>query len=567
MNNTQRQSRTKLLRLACASWLLFSMCFWSGCETTENPLTTRQQIELELQNNNYTEALSLAEAELAKKDSSEMHLLAGLASFGVFIDQMNFVTTLVFALVGDLDVIADVQDDDISTAASVVDENAFLIDLFQNLMHYLATPVAQSVEHLLQVSADSQTEIKDFQVRFWQVDFADFSGTWLQKDAHILAGLLGPIASGFLYLESIDLGFDAYYAVHRIIGRDSASAAPEYTNLVVNLLEAPDYPNFLKLTSTSAPLLKQAHSILRDSSAAFAKHAASDSQKGIFELYEEDDVRFLALVNRVRMDKDGVFDLSFRVRDDTDFGTLQIPLPDSWINAAKDIVEHLDGQAGNQPMLTIEKHALPPLVSVALGLVRHIELTDTISSALDVVGDNPDLAIQVVDDFLPDGLYFDAESWLLGQGKPRDAIPLYRTDLSERQNNFLFSWECDKLFVPTVTDPVGSTGIFPGGLGCASKKDEGFEALPSSTFKIKDSAHFASVTYTTNGIATIAKDGYETSWPIVPFEDASWGGLIYLDAKIVDASPDEPSGIHKANNRTFNAWLGALYDDIGGLLD
>ena len=542
------------------SLLAISLLWLTSCATEATPLTARQQAETLLQQGRYIEANAIVEKLLLDSpDDQQLHLLAGLAAFGEMADQINFVTTLVFAILDDLSAIADVSADDGYSRESIANENEFVLNLITSLVEYLREPVNRAVEHLAQVTdPDTSVDLPDFKVRFWQVDMFDMSGTWTAADAQILGGLLAPVAGSLDVLAAHDFNTDAYYAVHRFLGTQfKAEERPEYLNVAVNLLASEEYPNFLKLRSDQgAAMMELARLQFERTGAMFVQGIAlaQDAAKpdtAIFAVYEDEDGTVLELRDRVLMTEDGVLDINFRHTADTSYQTMSFRVTQGWLDAATKFRDAMQADAGAAPRFTLRDDILPPVAALVLGILPHLNLSSTVRGAVELLGDDPDSAVAVVADFIPEGLSLDLRTWLGSGVGLRAIVPAYRTDLGEFENNFLLEWECPAEFAPTATAPVGSTASMPLRLVC----DEEAAML--------DRGHFYDQAFTDASVESIDDDDLAVALPLIAFGDASLGGLIWIDGQALELDGESNA---PANNRTLNAYIATVYEQIADLL-
>ena len=541
--------------------ILLSATLWlTACASDPTPLTAREQAEALLQQGRYIEANAIVEKLLVDNpEDQQLHLLAGLGAFGEMVDQANFVTTLVFAILDDLSAIADVSEDDGYTRESITNENEFILSLITRLVEYLREPMNRAVIHFAQVTDPSASvSLPNFKVRFWQVDMFEMSGTWTAADAQILGGLIAPVAGTLDILAAHDFNTDAYYAVHRLLGTQfKAETRPEYLNVAVNLLASEEYPNFLKLrTDQGAEMMELARLQFERTGSMFVDgiamaQAAGTPDTAIFAVYEDEDGTVLELRDRVLMTEDGVLDINFRHTANTSYQTMSFRVTQSWLDAAAGFRDAMQSSAGSAARFTLRDDILPPVAALVLGILPHLNLSDTVRGAVELLGDDPDSAVSVVADFIPEGLSLDIRTWLGSGVGLRALVPAYRTDLGEFNNNFLLEWECPVEFAPTMTAPVGSTLGMPERLVC--DEDAAYA----------DTGHFYAQAFTTVGIASIADDDLTMALPVIPFGDPSLGGLIWIDGEALELDGESNA---PANNRTLNAYIATVYEQIADLL-
>lgn len=531
-------------------WLLALVV--AACSPATPPPTPREQALDLLRQNRYEEAAAILEPLVAAAPADqELRLAAGLAAFGETLDLVNFITTLVLALVGDLDVIADI-------APAQANENDYVLSLIRNVVEYLRAPAARATDHLAKVTDPGvRLPMGRFTMRFWQVEFFDFSGTWTGADAAVLNVFLAPLAALGDIVSAHDLDFDAYYLIHRVIGNDPPDGARDYVNVAVELLNAPEYPNFLGLRPDGAARMAAAADRLAAAAAAFrpAVEAIADGGGGVF-VWQTRPRPALVLEDRVRMDADGVLDISFRLDNETDFGTVALPVPASWPDALDALAANLQGEGA--PLDPVGG-LLPPLVAPLVGVLPHLPLPATVQALVRGLATDPDVLIALIREFVPAGLALDPGAWLTAGVPLRALLPVWRSDLPEGSNSFLFEWECPAFFAPDATHPVGSLGSFPGdGIDCPERGDAGFESLAEAAFELVDAAHFADPAFAAFGIEPMAADGRTTSWPILPFADPSLGGLIVTDGAVLFPGEAGSAGAGPADRRSLNAWLADL---------
>lgn len=502
-----------------------------------------------LRQNRYTEAAAILEPLVAADPTDEeLRLAAGLAAFGETLDLVNFLTTLVLALVGDLDAIADVMPE----AAS---ENDYIVTLLRNVVEYLRRPADRATDHLAAVRDPStRLDVGRFTMRFWQVEFFDFSGTWTAADAAVLNAFLGPLAALGDVVAAHDLDFDAYYLVHRVIGDVPPDGTPGYLNIVVELLNAPEHPNLLGLADGGAATLADARRRLQAAAAGFsgAVEAIEAGRSGIFG-WKSGSKPAILLEDRVRMDADGILDISFRFDNPADFGTVALPVPASWPAATDRIAANL---AGEGAPLDPVGDLLPPLAAPIVGLLPHLPLPDSVRALLRPLASDPDVLVSLARPFVPEGLALDPGAWLASGVPLRDFLPVWRNDRTDWTNAFLLEWECPVFFAPDATDPIGTTGSFPaGGATCPEPTDDGMAGRPEADFALADAPHFADPAFADFDIEAIAADGRATSWPVIPFADPSLGGLIVVDEAMLFPDEDATAGWAPADRRSLNAWI------------
>lgn len=522
-----------------------------GCETPTPPTPRDEALEL-LRQNRYTEAAAILEPLVAADPTDqELRLAAGLAAFGETLDLINFITTLVLAFVGDLDVIADVMPE-------AANENDYIVTLLRNVVDYLRRPADRATDHLAAVrDADTRLDMGRFTMRFWQVEFFDFSGTWTAADAAILNTFLAPLAALGDILAAHDIDLDAYYLVHRVLGDDPPDGVPGYVNIVVELLNAPEYPNFLGLREGGEATLRDARRRLQAGSAALrgAVEAIEAGRSGIFT-WKSRPKPSIVLEDRVRMDANGILDLSFRLRDDTAFGSVALPVPASWLDASDRIAANLTGEGAP---LDLVGDLLPPLAAPLVGLLPHLPLPEGVRALVRPLASDPDVLVSLAGQFVPDGLALDPGAWLASGVPLRNFLPVWRRDRTDWTNAFLFEWECPVFFAPNATDPIGTTGSFPaGGLTCPEPTDEGMAGRPEADFALTDAPHFADPLFADYGIEAMAADGRATAWPLLPFADPSLGGLILTDEAVLFPGADATAGWAPADRRSLNAWIADL---------
>jgi hypothetical protein len=524
----------------------------TGCSSpTPAPTPREQALEL-LRQNRYQEAAAILEPLVAASpDDQQLHLAAGLAAFGETLDLVNFLTTLVLAFVGDLEAIADVMPE-------AANENDYILSLVRNLVEYLRAPAVRATDHLAKVGDPAvRLPMGRFTMRFWQVEFFDFSGTWTGADAAVLNVFLAPLAAIGDLVSAHDLDFDAYYLVHRVIGNDPPDGARGYVNIVVELLNAPEYPNFLGLRDGGDVRMAEAAERLRVAAAAFrgAVEAIEAGGGGVFT-WQTRPRPALVLADRVRMDDDEILDINFRLDNETSFGTLALPVPESWPASLDALAANLGG--GGVPLAPVDD-LLPPLVAPLVGVLPHLPLPDSVQAIIRGLASDPDVLVALAGEFVPAGLALDPGAWLAAGVPLRAFLPAWRSDLPEGQNSFLAEWECPTFFAPDATDPIGAVGSFPGdGIDCPSPTDAGFESQPTTAFDLIDGDHFVDPLFAARGMDSIAADGRTTTWPVLPFADPSLGGLIVTDDAVLFADESPAGGWRPADRRSLNAWIADL---------
>lgn len=528
-------------------------------------LTGKQLAVDYIEKNRYQEAAAVLDELLADKpDDQTLHYLAGIAAFGESVDQINFVTTLILAIVfGDFDAIQG----GLKPGAGKT-ENDFALALIDHIVEYLREPATRAADHLDRVrDANVRLKFDDFQLRFWQTDFVELSGVWDAADAAFLQASIEPLAAGLDIAAAHNLHTDVQLAIARIGGPTPAAGIPGYANIAVQLLNSAEYPDFLNLNPGGDVFMDGA----RQRWGRFATRwlefialaeARPKNASGIFQVVNDGGKRLLRLEDRVRMSPDSYFDLSFRLVTDSTFQTFDLQMPESFALALAGIADNM-AELGGGPRLTLATHVLPLAVPVALALLNHISLSSTIESALSFIGKNPDAAVDVIADFIPAGLELDPAAWFASGYGLRRFLPAHRSDLAAGDNNFLLEWECPAFFSAAT---AGTTGAFPGGLACPDGEDEDFENVPEDDFALVDSGHFDGAAFAAVGIEPIAADGLATGWPILAFGDPSWAGMLYFDGSETIEFDPPASGMRLADNRTFNAWIAVLSDIVGSFL-
>ncbi len=524
----------------------------AGCSSSTPAPTPREQALELLRQNRYEEAAAILEPLVAAAPADqELHLAAGLAAFGETLDLVNFLTTLVLAFVGDLEAIADVMPE-------AANENDYILSLVRNVIEYLRAPAVRATDHLAKVSDPAvRLPMGRFTMRFWQVEFFDFSGTWTGADAAVLNVFLAPLAVLGDLLSAHDLDFDAYYLIHRVIGNDPPDGVRGYVNIAVELLNAPEYPNFLGLREGGVERMAAALARMRVAAAAFrgAVEAIEAGGGGVFT-WRARPRPALVLADRVRMDAEDILDINFRLDNEASFRSLALPVPESWPTSLDALAANL---AGDGAPLSLVSDLLPPLVAPLVGVLPHLPLPSNVQAIIRGLASDPDVLVALAGEFVPAGLALDPGTWLAAGVPLRALLPVWRGDLPEGRNSFLLEWECPAFFAPDATDPIGSTGSFPGdGIDCPAHDDEGFVSYPTAHFELVDAVHFTDPLFAARGIDPIAADGRTTGWPVLPFADPSLGGLIVTEDAVLFSDEDPAVGWRPADRRSLNAWLADL---------
>lgn len=567
----KRWRRYVVAAVVAASMLVVGSC---GGDDTLEP---REAALAALMDNDYVGAEAQLDALLAVSPSDEaLHLAAALAALGQSVDQLNYVIGLIFSADTDLEAIADLSSEKPGwTTVGVDDENTFILGLLREILDTFAAPLDRALTHLAAVqSPATRLHLEQMELLFLQYPFVDLSGVWDAADARVLEAVLGPIAALLHVIRAHDLNLDVYLAVHNLLGPEGFPDLPGLGNLIVQLLESPGYTEFLRIDQADrdgdgdadgpvALALAQARAqrgfaAFAEALAALAARTGDDS--GVFTLRQDDGETYLALIDRVRLDGEGNFDFS----GVGTYATFEVQVTDAWRAAAANWAANL---AGNQVRLGLSADVWHLLLPPLLAIVSHLDLGETVDAVLELVGASPDAAVSLIESFVPDALELDPAAWFAAGVGLRPLIPLYRTDLELRANNFLFEWECPGFFAPTATDPVGSTGAWPAGrLTCPDKDDEDLAAMDPEVFALSDAAHFGSVTHAAVGVAEIAADGVAHPWPVIPWSDPSIGGLLYVDARaVIKADPKPAAGAMLADNRSLNAFIAAIADNVGSL--
>ncbi len=547
----------------------------AGCLDSSLPQPgTRAAAILHLQDGNLAAARSDLDALLAESPNDEsLHLLAGLTAFGETIAQFNFILTVVLAALEDADVVADLADSEkLNPLGSVADENTFIQTLVRDTIEFLSDPLDRAVRHLGMVrSADTSVRLDDYRVQFWAADFFDLSGQWDRTDAAILQSLLAPAAAALNVIGAHDLDLDVYYVIHKVIGPGELDT-PGIGNLLVNLLNDQRYGDLLGFVDGGRQRVDLARQQLATGSHRFIQAveqglARENNDETIFQIVDDRDEILLRLDNRIRMNSDGNFDLSFRIVDDASFQTFEVQVTDGWLNSAARMADNLDAPAGSGPRLQIVD-SMQILLPLVIATLDHVEVSETVDGIINLLGDDPEGAADLVSEFVPAGIELDPGAWMQNGVPLRGMLPAWRDDLDDGQNNFLFEWECTGFYAPTATEPPGSSASWPGGLDCPEPGEAGFEHEPDSAFDLVDSDHFTDPVFFDFAVDSALADGKKTAWPVVGFSDPTLGGLLYLDGNVlVEADPIPPVGAAPASNRTINAWLAELESLVSSFLD
>jgi hypothetical protein len=551
--------RSRISRLALVAVLLVSVA--SACtEEVPEPTKREQAFEL-LRTNFYIDARPLFEELLAESpNDGELRYGAALAALGESIDHVNYLTTLAFGILGTNYVDDSVENE--KAEALSADENDFPIMLFARTFEFLADPLERAVGHLEQIPEGTTLAMEDFQIRFWQNDFFELSGTWDSADAKFLLTGIAPLYSLLHILKAHDLSLDFYGALHYVFHPELEFPAPKIGNILTRVLASESHPDFLKLRGDAGTAqMKEVSRVLAAASTGFVDAVELAGKRsagvGILDLTENDDgERALRLTKRVRMVNDDLFDLYLQVIPGGYWGTVEVDVPDETLEAFAKIGAHFEN--GGQHLVVND--ILYAVVPSALGLIAHFDFSETVRKLLESFSDI-DLIVTIVDDVLPDGLELSPYAWMQSGKGVRQFFPAYRTDLPGEQQNFLLEWECP-YFAQSVSAEVGSSAAYPNeGFLCPEEGD--VSGAPDAAYEPVDAYHFYDPAFTAASIEPIERDGIASALPVIAFADPTFAGMLFLDpSEVVDASPMPAAGVVPADNRSLNAWIAQLFDQF-----
>lgn len=541
--------------------------------TPGTPEKTPMDLALEaLTRNDFSRAASELEALLEKDPENEViHLALGIASLGQFLNRLDWIITLALSFSQDLQALAYRR---IAPQGSVTNENDYLLGLIEDALRLFVEPLKKAVLHFDRVrSPDTTLKLDRFYLYFLTDSFLDLSGEFRRSDAAFFEGLGALILFPLQLLYAHDLRFDVYLLVHKVLAEGALESSPKLTNLIVSLLNAPDYPHFLELKDVDQnqngipdgqEMIRELRDLLVRAFSRFAQLSTWATENPGIVRYKEssEGERFLLLEKRVRMDEEGVF--SFEATRGS-FQTLAIPLATTALDAYARLAANLEKGENAPRFLSLYGDLFPIILPWVLAVTSHLN-SPTLKTLLNLLGNSPDGIISVLKGFLPDLLYFDFSSYFTSPQGIRQWIPYYRSDLSSNENNFLFEWECPGFFAPSPTAPLGSTASFPGGqLTCPDKEDPSFKGrYPEGQFHLVDTSHFSAPEFSGRIPSPINPDGILSPFPYIPFPDPTFSGVLYLEAQPLFRLPidSEPQGVNPAGLRGLNAYIATVVKGV-----
>lgn len=406
-------------------------------------------------------------------------------------------------------------------------------------------------------------------VKWNHQEVLNLRGTWRLADVRLLASLLHATSAVLDFVFAHDLQIDLFELLDyftRYTGNFESFdfTPPELLNVVVHVLSTDRSELFTLLQEDAdrdGTIDGEALPVrVRDHLRVMAQQlvglrALAMKRSGVFRWVDPGGKRDILGT----LDAD-VLVTKYDAKGRPVYGKVSVPITPGFEAGLNRLAANLDGKGER---LNFQRDTVPVIAVLAVAVVGVIkqldlDLSPTVRAALGLVS-SPSTVERLVRDIIPDVIELDPNAYFSHPVGIRAFLPLYRSDLPEQENNFLFEWECNKAKDPSA--PVGSGNAFPYyqaegetepkfHLTCAKADTTDADHFPKAA---TDAAIFASL-----GVSAIAADGIPGTLPYILFGDPDFDDVLYLKADAAaprGTNPLDQGSFVPADQRSLNALL------------